>query len=598
MLAPETRLDALREELARRNLDGFVLPLTDEHLSEHVGDYAQRLRWLTGFRGSAGSAVVLRTQAAIFVDGRYTLQVQQQVDKGQWTYQSIPQTSTTAWLTEHAMQGTRIGYDPWLHTTTWVTATRAALKDRCADLLAVDTNPVDAVWRDQPPPSSAKVVVHPDDIAGQSSARKRRDIAAWLTTNKADAVVISALDSVAWTFNVRGQDTFHTPVALAFALVYADGTADLFVAPEKMTNAVVEHLGNSVRRHSREEFLQRLRSLTGKRIAVDPERSAVAIFDALVSAGAQVLDMRDPAVLPKAVKNDAEIAGHKAAQSRDGAALSRFLCWLSLEGTKGTLSELSTAARLREFREATGLLRDLSFETISGFGSNGAIIHYRPDDETNRPLVAGSLYLVDSGGQYIDGTTDVTRTVAIGVPSAQMRDRFTRVLKGHIALARAVFPAGTCGAQLDILARQYLWDVGLDYSHGTGHGVGAYLCGHEGPQRIANPQISPKGTHEPLVPGMILSNEPGYYKNGEFGIRIENLLLVIKHDIADAEFQMLAFETLTVAPIDRELIDVDMLTKDELRWINDYHSHVATIIGPQLEGESYGWLMEVTRPLN
>ena len=502
------RLKSFREELTRRNLDGFVVPLTDEHMSEYVGAYARRLAWLTGFQGSAGTAVVLQDRAAIFVDGRYTLQVRQQVDERHWTYESVPQSSTARWLELHTPPCARIGYDPWLHTKGWVAAARAALVKRKAELIGVETNPVDTVWPDQPAPSSAQISVYPEGLAGKSSAAKRRDLSEWLAAQAADAVVLSPLDTIAWTFNIRGSDIDHTPVALAYALVNRDATAELFVSPEKLTAEVLNHLGPAVRVRPPAAFTPYLRTLKNRTVAVDPDRVVEAIFEQLDRVGAKVIECRDPTVLPRALKNSTEIAGHKAAQVRDGAALTRFLHWLSVEAPKGAIDELSAASRLHKFREATGVLRDLSFDTISGFGSNAAVIHYCATPETNRILTAGSLYLVDSGAQYLDGTTDVTRTVAIEAPTPEMRDRFTRVLKGHIALATAAFPEGTCGVQLDVLARQYLWAVGLDYAHGTGHGVGAYLGVHEGPQRIITPVAAVGGGDEPLLPGMIISNEP------------------------------------------------------------------------------------------
>lgn len=593
MSSYEDRLKALREELARRRLDGFVVPLTDEHMSEYVGAYAQRLAWLTGFQGSAGSAVVLPAEAAIFVDGRYTLQVREQVDGQHWSYQSVPQTSTAQWLEQHAPDGGRIGYDPWLHTRGWVEAARKALAGKGAELVAVDTNPVDAIWPDRPAPSAARLVVQPDALTGQSSAAKRADIADWLAARKADSAVLSALDSIAWAFNIRGQDVDRTPVALAYALVHADATADLFVAPDKLDEAVKAHLGNGVRLHDRAAFEPALKAMAGKTVAVDPERAVAAIFEALSGAGATLIEERDPVVLPKAIKNAVEIAGHKAAQARDGAALSRFLHWLAVEAPKGGLDEIQASDKLQALRAETGLLRDLSFDTISGAGPNGAVVHYRASDETKRILEPNSLYLVDSGGQYQDGTTDVTRTVAIGTPTAEMRDRYTRVLKGHLAIARAVFPKGTRGGQLDILARQHLWAAGLDYAHGTGHGVGAYLSVHEGPQRIA----TFGGGDEPLQPGMILSNEPGYYKTGEYGIRIENLILVEERAIKGGEKEMLGFETLTFAPYERALIDTDMLDAGEIAWIDAYHAQVRAVVGPQLEGDAADWLADVTAPL-
>src|SRR5687767_9601683 len=593
----EARLQALREQLKADRLDGFVVPLTDEHMSEYVGSYAQRLAWLTGFQGSAGSAVVLPQEAAIFVDGRYTLQVRDQVDGRHWSYQSVPETSVADWLKAHAPDGGRIGYDPWLHTKDWVARAKEALAEKGAELVAVQRNPIDAVWADKPEPSKARLVVHPDDFTGKSSAAKRQEMADWLQEQKADAAVLSALDSIAWTFNVRGQDVEHTPVALSFALVHDDGTADLFVASEKIGDDVRQHLGNGVRVHERFEFEPWLASLAGKAVLVDPERSVAAIFEALEQAGAKVIARRDPAVLPKALKNEVEIAGHKAAQARDGAALSRFLHWLSVEAPKGGVDELKAAAKLHEMRQAGGDLRDLSFDTISGAGPNGAIVHYRVTEETNRPIEMDSLYLVDSGGQYPDGTTDVTRTVAIGAPSAEMRDRFTRVLKGHVAVARALFPDGTRGSQLDSFARQYLWQAGLDYAHGTGHGVGSFLAVHEGPQRISPAGSSQPGGDEPLRAGMILSNEPGYYKTGAYGIRIENLVLVVERAVDGAEKDVLGFETLTFAPIDRRLIDAGMLSPEERAWVDAYHARVVEVVGPQLEGAVLEWLKAQCAPL-
>ncbi|MBA2918517.1 M24 family metallopeptidase [Sphingomonas sp. MAH-20] len=589
----EARLAALREQLKRDRLDGFVVPLTDEHMSEYVGAYAQRLAWLTGFQGSAGTAVVLPEEAAIFVDGRYTLQVREQVDPKHWAYVSVPETSVSDWLGEHAADGARIGYDPWLHTRAWVEAATKALKEKGAELVAVDTNPVDAVWPDRPEPSRARLVVQPDEYTGKNSAEKRAEIGEWLAAKKADAVVLSALDSIAWTFNVRGKDVERTPVALAYALVNKDGTADLFVQPEKIGEDVAKHLGNAVRLHDRAEFPKALAGFAGKRVAVDPERAVAAIFERLEKGGAETLQLRDPAVLAKAIKNAAEIAGHQAAQARDGAAIVRFLHWLSVEAPKGGLDELTASDKLESLRRETGLLQDLSFDTISGAGPNGAIVHYRASPETNRKLERNSLYLIDSGGQYRDGTTDITRTVAIGEPMAEMRDRFTRVLKGHVAIATALFPKGTRGQQIDAFARRPLWEAGLDYAHGTGHGVGSYLSVHEGPARIA----TFGGGDEPLAAGMILSNEPGYYKTGAYGIRIENLVLVVPKDVPGAEREMLGFDTLTFAPIDRRLVDVGMLTERERTWLNAYHAKVVEVIGPQLEGEVRAWLEAECAPL-
>ena len=589
------RLAALREQLAATALDGFVVPLTDEHMSEYVGDYAQRLAWLTGFQGSAGTAVVLPADAAIFTDGRYTLQVRQQVSADDWQFVGVPATSVSAWLGAHAPQGGRIGYDPWLHTSAWVNEARAALAERGATLVAVDTNPVDAVWPDRPAPSPATLAVQDDARAGQSSAQKRAQVGAWLAERKADAVVLTALDSIAWLLNIRGRDVAHTPVALAYAIVQADGTADLFVAPDKLTDEVRRHLGNAIRLHDRDVFARALGGFAGKRIAADPERAVAAIFDALKAGGATILPLRDPVVLAKAMKNPVEIAGHRAASARDGAALARFLRWVEAEAPKGGLTELDCVAKLQAFREESGVLLDTSFDTISATGAHGASPHYRVDADSNARLELGQLYLVDSGGQYADGTTDVTRVLPVGEPTPEMRDRFTRVLKGHIALATAVFPAGTNGGQLDGFARRPLWEVGLDYAHGTGHGVGAYLAVHEGPQRIAQPNYPGGGPSEPLKPGMIISNEPGYYKAGEYGIRIENLVLVEERVCEGGT--MLGFETLTFCPIERSLIDPTLLTPAERDWLNTYHAQVLAVLGPQMTGDDLAWLEAKCAPL-
>lgn len=593
----KARLEALRRELAARQLDGFVVPISDEHMSEYVGAYAQRLQWLTGFNGSAGTVVVLANEAldpaaAIFVDGRYTLQVRDQVDGQSYAYESVPQTSVAKWLGQHAPEGARIGYDPWLHGKGWVHAVRKALAGRNAELVAVDSNPVDAIWADRPAPSVAPALVHEDRYAGETSESKRAAVSEWLAQGKLDSAVIAALDSIAWLLNIRGSDIDRTPVALSFVLAHADGTADLFIDEDKVTPELRAHLGNAVRIAPAGDFVSALRMLAGKRVAVDPDNAVQAIFSVLEEAGASIVEVRDPAILPKACKNPAEQAGHRAAQARDGAAVARFLHWLSVQGPKGVVDEFSAAAQLHRFRGESGDLRDLSFDTISGSGPNGAIVHYRVSEETNRPLRPGSVYLVDSGGQYSDGTTDITRTVWIGPEEApaEVKDRFTRVLKGHIALARAVFPAGTRGSQLDVLARQFLWSAGLDYQHGTGHGVGSFLSVHEGPQRIAKSGGAQGGTEQELLPGMIISNEPGYYKTGEYGIRIENLVLVDEREIPGGEGEWFGFETLTLVPIDRSLVEPGLLDAGEKDWWNAYHSRVLEVLGPQLAGEAAQWL--------
>ena len=599
MQTHEARLDALRKELKRRNLDGFVVPISDEHMSEYVGAYAQRLAWLTGFGGSAGTAVVLANEAAIFIDGRYTLQVREQVDGKLYSYVSVPQSSIAGWLGEHAPEGARIGYDAWLHGKGWASAVSKALGEKGSSLVATQSNPIDVVWADRPEPSLAPAIVHPTEFAGMSGEEKRGMVAEWLADKQLDAAVVSALDGVAWLLNIRGADVDRTPVALSFVIAHADGTAELFMAEEKVTPDLRAHLGNSVRISSHDAFVPALAALGGKKVAVDPERSVQAIFAALEDAGAKVVELRDPTVLPKAVKNSVEQHGHRSAQARDGAAIAKFLHWLSLEAPKGGETELSAAAKLHGLREATGCLRDLSFDTISGAGPNAAIPHYRVSEESSLTIAPNSVYLVDSGGQYSDGTTDITRTVWIGPGSApaEQKDRFTRVLKGHIALARATFPQGTTGSQLDSFARQHLWAAGLDYAHGTGHGVGSFLSVHEGPQRIAKAAGGQAGSEQELLAGMILSNEPGYYKAGAYGIRIENLVLVESREIAGAEGAFLGFETLTFAPIERALVDGSLLTSEEVEWWNTYHAQVEAVLAPQLDGAALAWLKAQCVPL-
>ncbi|HUD27474.1 MAG TPA: aminopeptidase P family protein [Novosphingobium sp.] len=600
----EARLDALRKELKARGLDGFVIPISDEHMSEYVGAYAQRLEWLTGFGGSAGTAVVLTDpalvpSAAMFVDGRYTLQVREQVDGRLYAYESVPQASIAGWLAKHAPAKARIGYDAWLHGSKWARGVEQALAARGSVLVAVEGNPVDAVWQDQPAPSDAPAIVHADQYAGETSEAKRAAVSEWLEAEGLDATVITALDSIAWLLNIRGSDVDRTPVALSYAIARADGTADLFIAPGKVTEDLRRHLGNAVSIRPRDGFVAALRDLAGKRVAVDPERAVSAIFEELRKAHATVVEARDPTVLPKAIKNPVEQQGHRAAQARDAAAVSRFLHWLAVEAPKGEVTELSAAASLQSFRELDPSLRDLSFDTISGAGPNGASPHYRVSEETNLVLEPNSVYLVDSGGQYPDGTTDITRTVWVGpdAPGPEVKDRFTRVLKGHIALALAVFPKGTAGSQLDILARHALWQAGLDYAHGTGHGVGSFLSVHEGPQRIAKSAGGQAGTDQPLMPGMFLSNEPGYYKTGEYGIRIENLVLVEPRAIEGAEGEFYGFETLTHVPIERRLVDLALLTDTELAWWNAYHARVLEIVGPQFDGPARAWLEAQCAPL-
>ena len=599
MQTHEARLDGLRKELARRGLDGFVIPISDEHMSEYVGSYAQRLNWLTGFGGSAGSAAVLQDRAAMFTDGRYTVQVRDQVSGALYDYEDVPATSPAKWIAAHAPDGAKIGYDAWLHGIGWAEEAEAAFARKGIELVPVDGNPIDAIWDDRPQASLAAAVPHGDEHAGRSSADKRSEVADWLKQEGYDATVVSALDSVAWLLNMRGSDVDNTPVALSYVLAHADGTAELFIAPDKVTPELTQHLGNAVTVRDRAEFVPALEALEGKRVAVDPNHAVAGIFHALEQGGASVVRTDDPTVLPKAIKNPAEQQGHRDAQSRDGAAVARFLRWLGIEAPKGGVDELAAAAKLREFREAGGLLKDASFDTISAAAGHAALPHYKVDEDSNIPIPPSSIYLVDSGGQYLDGTTDITRTVWIGPgePSAEMVERNTRVLKGHIQLDMQKFPDRTTGGALDALARMHLWNGGVDYGHGTGHGVGSFLSVHEGPQRISKPGGAFPGTETPLREGMILSNEPGYYKPGEYGIRIENLVLVVDAGLADSEGKYLGFETLTMVPLDRTLVDRALLSEAEIGWGNDYHTAVYATLAPQLEGDDLAWLEEQCAPL-
>lgn len=602
MQTHEARLKALREELKRRSLDGFIIPISDEHMSEYVGDYAQRLAWLTGFGGSAGFAAVTLTHAAIFVDGRYTVQVRDQVDASLFEYRNIPGDSLGDWLNNVCEAGAKIAYDPWLHTWSWVEALEKVVEPAGISMVPADGNPLDAVWSDQPSPSDAQAIVHTEDLAGRSSADKRAQIADWLSEQNLDAVVVPALDSIAWLLNIRGSDVAHTPVALSYVIAHKDGRAELFIAPEKVTPELTQHLGNAVSVRARDEFVGALGEFAGKKVSVDPDFGVVAIAQALRAGGAEFAFRQDPTILAKAVKNEAEVQGHRDAQARDGAAVSRFLRWLEETAPSGEVDELSAAAKLEDFRRAHGDLRDTSFDTISAAAGHAALPHYKVDEESNIPIPPGSIYLVDSGGQYPAGTTDITRTVWIDTPegshpTAEMKDRFTRVLKGHIQIDQAVFPQGTCGGQIDALARQYLWEAGVDYAHGTGHGVGSFLGVHEGPQRIAKPLGGQAGTAQELFAGMILSNEPGYYKPDAFGIRIENLVLTVEQQIEGAEGRYLGFDCLTFVPLDRKLIAKDLLRADEIAWVDDYHAQVRALIAPQLDGDDLAWLERETMPL-
>jgi Xaa-Pro aminopeptidase len=590
--ATAERLAALRAKLKALGFDGFLVPRADEHQGEYVPASAERLAWLTGFTGSAGLAVILQDRAALFVDGRYTLAAGEQIDTTLIEPVHSAEKTPRAYLEEHLRPGMTLGYDSWLHTPEEIERYAAAATKAGAWLKSVPENPLDAVWTDRPPVPKGAVIVQPLNFSGKESAQKRGEIARTLSEAGADAAVLTLPDSIAWLLNIRGADIKHNPVPLAFAILNADATLDLAIDPDKLDGAVRAHLGDGVRLHAAAAFANLLRDLgkAGKRVLADPATAAAAIFQALDEAGAKVKRAPDPCLLPKACKTEAEIAGARAAHKRDGGALCRFLAWLAREAPGGAVDEITAVKKLESFRAETGALVDLSFDTISGSGPHGAIVHYRVTTKTNRKITPGELFLLDSGGQYRDGTTDVTRTIAIGPPPEDAKHRFTLVLKGHIALACARFPDGTTGGQLDALARGPLWQEGFDFDHGTGHGVGSFLSVHEGPQRI-----SKAGHGQALKPGMIVSNEPGYYKTGAYGIRLENLMVVKPAEKTEGgERAMLAFETLTLAPFDTALVDPALLSAQERSWLNAYHARVLDVIGPLVDPRTHGWLKAAT----
>jgi Xaa-Pro aminopeptidase len=587
------RVDKLREQLAKDGLDGFIVPRTDEHQGEFVAPRAERLRWLTGFSGSAGLAIVLKDAAAIFIDGRYTLQVRQQTITETFKPHHLIESPADKWISATLPDGGRLGYDPWLHAQSSIDKYAKAAEKAGGELVAVTHNPLDAVWDDQPAAPISPIVPHDISYAGKSSADKRQKLAASLAEDGIDAAILTLPDSIAWLLNVRGSDVQHTPLPLSYAVLHDNGSVDWFVDQRKLSPGLTETLGNAVAVQPLASFGETLEALAAKSATVkaDPATVTAYVFDRL--EGAEVVRSEDPCTLPKALKNEVEIAGTRAAHTRDGKALTRFLSWFADTAASGGLTEIAASDRLREFRSETGALRDLSFPTISSGGPNGAVVHYNATAETNREIGQGELYLVDSGAQYLDGTTDVTRTVAVGTPSAEMKDRFTRVLKGHIAIATARFPEGTTGGQLDTLARAPLWQAGLDFDHGTGHGVGSYLGVHEGPHRI-----SKGGGGVALKPGMVVSNEPGYYKADSFGIRIENLVVVRPcAELEGSERPTLEFETLTLAPIDLNLVDTSLMTASEIDWLNAYHARVRDIMQEGLPDDEQVWLETATREI-
>jgi Xaa-Pro aminopeptidase len=592
--ASAPRVAALRTELARRGLTCFVVPRSDRHQNEYVPACEQRLAWLTGFTGSAGIAIVLMERAVLFVDGRYTLQAREQVDSSVFAIEHLIDMPPNRWIEENLTADDRLGYDPWLHTIEGAERLEKACAAAGAKLIAVEPDLIDAIWADRPAPPLGPVALHDVRFAGEAAGEKLARIRAELTKLHADALVVSDPHAIAWAFNIRGADVAHTPLPLAFAIMPQAGRPSLYIDGRKPSNEVRSRLETLADLREPSAFPGALEDLGRRknRVRIDPATAADALARLITNCGGKTIKAACPIGLMKAVKNDVEIAGARAAQVRDGAAVTRFLAWLDRQAPCGKLTEIDAVAALESFRRDTGLLKDISFPTIAGAGPDGAIVHYRVTTKSNRLIAPGELFLIDSGAQYEDGTTDITRTVVIGEPTAEMRDRFTRVLKGHIAIARAVFPEGTTGAQLDSFARQFLWAQGLDFDHGTGHGVGSYLSVHEGPARI-----SKLGTTA-LKPGMILSNEPGYYKTGAYGIRIENLVLIVRAaPVAGAEKPLNAFETLTLAPIDRRLIVAEMLTLEETGWLNAYHARVLETLSPLLDSETRLWLAAATRPL-
>src|SRR5215468_4131688 len=587
------RLTALRAELARRGLDGFVVPHADRFQNEYLPPSEERLAWLTGFTGSAGAAIILAERAVLFVDGRYTLQAWDQTDPKLFTIEHLVDKPPSAWIESNLKAGQKLGFDPWLHTVEGAERLAKACSTVGAILVATEPNPIDAAYRTRPPSPHGAIVPHDLQFAGEPAAQKLERIRAEIAKLKADALVVSDPHAVAWTFNIRGADVSHTPLPLAFAIILAEG-ARLYVDESKLTSTARSALAGLTDIRPEETFAQDLAALGAEHLVVrlDQATAAHAISQAIAANGGKVLRGPDPIAVMKAVKNAVEIGGSRTAHRRDGAAVANFLAWFDRVAPEGQLTEIDAVEALETFRRDTGLLRDVSFPTISGAGPNGAIVHYRVTRKTNRKIAPGELFLIDSGAQYQDGTTDITRTVMVGDASHEVRDRFTRVLKGHIAIARAVFPDGVSGSQLDSFARTHLWAAGLDFDHGTGHGVGSYLSVHEGPARIAK-----LGTSA-LMRGMILSNEPGYYKTGHYGIRIENLVLVSEAPaVAGGEKQLNRFETLTLAPIDRRLVDRQIMTADEIDWLDAYHAEVREVLSPLVAADTRAWLSAATAPL-
>ncbi|MBO0236355.1 aminopeptidase P family protein [Vibrio parahaemolyticus] len=587
-----SRVNAIREWLAQHNIDALLIPHEDEYLGEYVPAHNERLHWLTGFTGSAGAAVITQDKAAIFVDGRYTVQVTKQVPNELFEYRHLIEEPALDWIQDNLTANASVAIDPRMHSSAWLDMAQAKLAGKL-ELNILSSNPIDELWHDRPAPVVSDVRLMPTEAVGQSSESKRKEIAQLVAKAGADSAVITALDSICWLLNVRGLDVSRLPVLLSHAILHADSSVEYFLNPARLPAEFAAHVGTGVTVHHPEALQSRLEVMSGKKVLLDPAISNAWFKLVLQNAGASVIAAADPCLMPKAAKNEVEIAGMKACHIRDGVAMSKFLCWLDAEVAAGNLHDEATLAdRLEAFRREDPTLMDLSFDTISAAGGNAAMCHYNHENQPEPgKLELNTLYLVDSGGQYLDGTTDITRTIAIGQPSAEMIKQFTLALKGHIGVARARFPKGTRGYQIDTLARQHLWAEGYDYDHGTGHGVGHFLSVHEGPASISKKQID-----VPLTEGMVLSNEPGYYRADAFGIRIENLELVVETS-TNGDFPVLSFESLTRCPIDKRNINVDMLTRPELAWLNDYHQKVWEQISPLVDGEVKEWLREATLPL-
>ena len=592
--ASADRIKALQGELKSRKLKGLLVPHSDEHQNEYLAPQFERLAWLTGFTGSAGTAVVLDKDAALFVDGRYILQARAQADPALFEVLQTPEAKASTWIADKLGKSGSVGYDPSLHTVKEIERLTETLAKSGIKLVPVETNLIDAIWQDRPKPAATAVVPHGIEYAGRSAQEKIRDVQAALAAEKTDAVLLTLLDSIAWLFNIRGGDIKHTPVALAFAIVPASGRPTLFIDLAKIGDNVKGEIRETADLAEPASLAERLKALgeAQARVRLDPETAPMRFAQALKADGAQIVPGQDPCILPKAIKNATEIAGARTAHLRDGVAMVRFLAWLDEVAVPGKIDEVAAAIKLEDCRRESGQLKDISFDTISAAGANGAIVHYRPTTKSKRVLEAGSLYLIDSGAQYREATTDVTRTIAIGTPTAEMRRHYGLVLKAHIAIATARFPKGTRGQDLDPFARRPLWEAGLDFDHGTGHGVGSYLSVHEGPQRLSR-----LGTVE-LEPGMILSNEPGYYREGHYGIRLESLVLVTPLEkISGGTREMMGFDTLTLVPFDRRLIDPKQLLPWELAWLNAYHARVRREIEPILLSDDRAWLRHATAPI-